>query len=240
MSGRVANAMRRSFRFVRSFFGKQVLAAGRSLDVEAMPAVTVVQLNGRKRLDAPTVNYSFGSLHRILDAALGAIFVRDRAPRSVLVLGLGAGSIVALLRRRHGVRAPIVGVEHDPEVLRLAREHFGLGGWSDLEIVVADAAAFVARDARQFDLVVVDLFVDSAVPASCCTPEFLANVRERLSPGGLLLWNVIADAPAGRAMMPRFVIDLATVFPDARTMSIAGNVVFAAERPAGAHDPVRR
>jgi len=220
----------RAVRFVRSFFGKQVLAAGRSRDVDTMPPVAVVQLNGRKRLDAPTVNYSFGSLHRILDAALGATSVRQRRPRSVLVLGLGAGSIVALLRGRHGVDAPIVGVEHDAEVLRLAREHFGLGAWRGLEIVVADAAAFVAADVRQFDLVVVDLFVDSMVPASCRTPEFLANVRARLAPGGLLLWNVIADAPAGRAMLPRFVLDLEAVFPATRSMSIAGNVVFAATR----------
>lgn len=217
-------------RFVRSFFGKQVIAAGRSSDAEAMPPVAVVQLNGRKRLDAPTVNYSFGSLHRILDAALAAIEVRKLAPRSVLVLGLGAGSIVALLRRRHGVRAPIVGVEHDPEVLRLAHEHFGLGGWRDLDVVVADAATFVAEHARQFDLIVVDLFVDSVVPASCRTPEFLASLRERLASGGLLLWNVIADSPSGRAILPRLTLDLVARFPDARTMTIAGNVVFAATR----------
>src|SRR6476660_2731631 len=46
-------------------------------------------------------------------------------PRRALVLGLGGGTVVHLLRRRFGELA-VVGVDDDGEVLALARAELGL------------------------------------------------------------------------------------------------------------------
>jgi spermidine synthase len=216
-----------ALRHARSFLHEVELARSRSPD---LPVVRVVLRRGRRRLDAPTVNYSFGTLHTILDAALQQVDVRRRAPRRVLVLGLGAGSIVHLLRRRHGVDAPIVAVECDSEVLRLAREHFALADWPDLHVVRGDAAAFVHRDTNLHDLVVVDVFVDAAVPASVRAPAFLAALRERLAPGGLLLFNATTEASADDPATNTLERDLRRVLPTVRALMVQSNVVFVAER----------
>lgn len=231
MFRRFAECLRRALAFGRSWFGPQELDRSRS---GAPGPVRVVLRNGRKRLDGPTVNYSFGTLHTILAAALRHAGLRRRPPRSVLLLGLGAGSVVALLRREFGIAAPIVGVEFDPEVVRLATEHFGLRRWCDLEVVVGDAQVFVATDRRQFDLVVVDVFVDATVPAPFRQRPFLAAVRERLAPGGHLLFNLIAATAAAQANLATFEPEIEAVFPGTRSMAIRSNVVFLASKPPAA------
>jgi spermidine synthase len=213
--------------FVRSFFQKVELGRSRSPE---LPVVRAVLWRGRLRLDAPSVNYSFGTLHTVLAAALQQVDVRARAPRHVLALGLGAGSIVHLLRRTHGIVAPITAVEIDPEVVRLARDHFDLDRWYDLEVVVDDAVAFVARDARRFDLVVVDAFIDSKVPAPLRAEPFLHAVHDRVAPGGLLLFNVVADPRVADAGADHLESALRAVFPLVRALTVRDNVVFVAEQ----------
>jgi len=219
--------------FVRSFVHKQVLEQSRS--GERMP-VRVVRKNGRLRLDGVSVNYSFGTLHAIFAEALRRVGIRARAPRSVLLLGLGAGSVVALLRRTHAIEAPIVAVECDAEVLRLAEQYFGLARWRALEVVMKDALEFVRDDPRTFDLVVVDLFVDARVPRPCREAPFLRALRQRLANGGLLLFNTIPnpDDGAGEAA---FADNLRAVFPRCTAMPIRSNLVFAADADAAAPAP---
>jgi spermidine synthase len=226
MLSRLPQLLRRCVTVMRSYFQPQILARSRGQHVP----VRVVMLNGRKRLDGPTVNYSYGTLHTVFAEALQRVDIGRRAPRSVLVLGLGAGSVVALLRLEHGIRAPIVGVEHDAEVIRLATDHFGLRAWSDLEIVVADAIEFAMADRRRFDLVVVDLFIDAMVPPRCRERPFIEAIGERLAPGGLLLFNVIAHTAAGQAGVDAIGHALRSVLAEPTTMSIRSNVVFAVER----------
>jgi len=230
MLARLLQRLSRTSMHVRSCFRKQTLEQGRSA---LHPHLAVVVLNGRMRLDGPTVNYSFGTLHRILAAALEKVDIGSRAPRSVLVLGLGAGSVVELLRRVHHARAPIVGVEVDGEVLRLGREHFGLARWAGLEIVQADAQAFLAADARRFEFVLVDLFVDAVVPAPFRGRPFLQLLARRLAPGGLLLFNMIADAPGRRDEAARLESELRGLFGSVEALPIHSNVVFAARDGLG-------
>jgi spermidine synthase len=231
MFRRFAERLRRAIALVRSCFCPLELDRSRS---GALPPVRVVLRNGSKRLDGPTVNYSFGTLHTIFAEALRHVGLRHRPPRSVLLLGLGAGSVVALLRRELGIAAPIVAVELDPEVVRLATEHFGLRRWRDLEVVVGDAHAFVASDRRQFDLVVVDVFLDATVPAPFRQRPFLVAVRERLTPGGQALFNLIAATAAAQANLATFEPEIEAVFPGTRSMAIRSNVVFLASKsPAG-------
>src|SRR5262245_5184108 len=72
------------------------------------PLLSVVEVNGRRRLDGRTVNYSRGSLERVLARALREVRPAERRIESVLVLGFGAGSAVAVLRSEHGLDPRVV------------------------------------------------------------------------------------------------------------------------------------
>jgi spermidine synthase len=120
--------------------------------------------------------------------------VPDVRPKRVLVLGLGGGTVVRVLLRRFadGELSEIVGVDDDPRVLALARQAFGLD-LLGLRVVLADAWSY-ARDGaargERFDLVIVDLFRDGAIPGFVCSRRFLGPVATILAPRGLLTINL--------------------------------------------------
>jgi spermidine synthase len=128
---------------------------------------------------------------------------RDR-PRRVLLLGLAAGSVARALRALDA-EAEIVGVELNPEVLRLARRHFELDRL-DVELVVGDAIEYLRRERRRFHLIVEDLFVGTA--RSVRKPEWVTGegyrfIGQRLREGGYVVSNTIHEtADVARAMRP--------------------------------------
>ena len=117
--------------------------------------------------------------------------------RALLVLGLGGGSAARVLRAL-APQARIVGVERDPEVLRVAKRRLGLSALG-VEVVQADARVYLARLRRRFDLIIEDLFVGSGRRVH--KPDWLAGavlarLASRLTPGGLLVSNALDEAPA--------------------------------------------
>jgi predicted O-methyltransferase YrrM len=146
-----------------------------------------------------------GSVWDALAAPLLALPRRRRAP-SVLLLGLGAGS-AARVARALAPAARIVGVEIDPEVVALARRHFELDRLG-VEVVQADAAAFLARSRERFDAVLDDVFVGRgrAVRKPAWLLEGgLASAADRVAPGGLLASNALDEAAdVARLLAARF------------------------------------
>jgi hypothetical protein len=100
-------------------------------------------------------------------------------------------------------RLRVEGAEIDPEIVALAREHFGLRDSTDggPHVVVTDGRAWLAALPAQprFDAIIVDAFANEIyMPFHLGTREFLELARARLEPDGLLAMNVNAigaDAP---------------------------------------------
>eukprot|EP00439_Symbiodinium_sp_Y106_P011941 s5354_g1.t2 len=61
----------------------------------------------------------------LIDVLAAPVLLLPRQPRSILILGLGGGTVARALRALCP-EASIVGVEMDDEVLDAARRHFGL------------------------------------------------------------------------------------------------------------------
>ncbi len=122
--------------------------------------------------------------------------VPERRPRSALILGLGGGTAVHLLRRRWGDVA-ITGVDDDVDVLRLARSQFGLDA-VPLTIVEADARAYARGCRRQFDLVIVDLYRGETAADFLASRSFVREVRQLVTPGGTAVWNLHRDRRSAR------------------------------------------
>lgn len=120
-------------------------------------------------------------------------FLPDTPPASALILGLGGGTIAALMTRRWGA-LPIVGVEYDPAVAHLARTEFGLGTMPNVEIVVGDAFDYVRRCDRRFDVICVDLYVAGRMTHGVLAAPFLRDVARLLTPGGVAAFNLWRSA----------------------------------------------
>lgn len=143
-------------------------------------------INGKKVLDSPNANYSYGKLQEVLN--FGLDFLEPERAKSILILGLGAGSILESLSQR-GVKAKIKAVEIDPAVIAIARSEFGLDRYA-LELEEGDAAVVLANERKNYDLIIVDLFIDDQVPVKFRQVHFWELLCNRLTADGQLLFNL--------------------------------------------------
>lgn len=121
------------------------------------------------------------------------LLLRDEPawPARVLQVGLGSASITRFLYRNRP-QAKLTVVEIMPEVVAAARQYFKLPeDPARLELVIGDGFEFMASTRRRFDLVVVDGFDGEARAGMLDTAPFYHNVRERLSPRGMLAVNML-------------------------------------------------
>lgn len=150
-------------------------------------------------------------------------------PRSALIVGLGAGSLVKFCRHHlPGCRLQVV--EIDPRVLAAARQYFALPAEdTHLSIALADAAEYVLTHERHYDCILLDGYDSQARAGALDTLPFYLACRSRLSGEGLLAVNLFGRSRGYRASLERLIAafdDRVLAFPSCDS----GNVVaFAAE-----------
>jgi spermidine synthase len=146
---------------------------------------------GRAALLVNGVVQSISPVDVLSDGGYWAAMLPDIRPRAALILGLGGGTLAQLLQARWGAER-IVGVDDDPEILGIAREV----GWlplEGLEVVVADAFAYVQTCHERFDYIAVDLFRGERLPARAFGKPFLRGLRSLLKPHGRLAVNLFSN-----------------------------------------------
>jgi len=148
--------------------------------------------NGRKHLNSENANYSYGSLQRILKFGLQKINLNN--VNSILVLGMGGGSVIETLRSDFSYIKFIEAVELDPVVIDIAKTEFGITESSELKINCADAFQFIKANTKAFDLIIVDLYIDLTVPDKFLSQEFWNSVLNSKSSKGSILFNASVKA----------------------------------------------
>lgn len=148
--------------------------------------------SGKKVLHAGTVNYSYGPLQHILEEGLRHT-LPTASPQSILLLGLGAGSVVESLREKFRVSAPITAVEIDPQLVEIALNEFNLGRFPNVSIHIDSAENFLSTNPTRYDFIIVDLFFNQHIPTSCLTSSFFELLFLHLQPKGSILFNTFRE-----------------------------------------------
>lgn len=146
---------------------------------------------GQKVLDSENTSYSYGNLQRVWDKALQEVPFA-KAER-LLILGMGGGSTIALLRRKYGYTGNITAIELDPVIVRIAAEEFGIRPDKHLRIICADATAYVRKRTTPYHLILIDIFIDRHVPEAIMQYEFWKDTARKTAPGGWILFNAFTD-----------------------------------------------
>jgi MFS family permease len=163
-------------------------------------------------------------------------FVRPQA-KDLLQIGLGIGSLPMAVKP-YGIKADVV--EIDPEVVRMARQHFGFS--TQGSVYVEDARTFVRRTDRSYDIIVHDTFTGGATPEHLLSVEVLKRIHDILRPGGVMALNFPgylagpkAQASWAVARTLRSVFPVVRVFrdssPSERPDEVANLVFFASASP---------
>jgi spermidine synthase len=163
--------------------------------------ITVTEGDGARHLrfdsshqSAVSLDDPYESRIRYPDYMHLAMAIKPDAKR-VLVLGLGGGAITKRFWRDYP-DVSVDSVEIDPVVVDVARKYFWLEEDERSQVFVEDARRYVQSSDETYDVVIVDAYYSDSLPFHLTTQEFLAEVKSRLAPDGVLAYNVIS-APEG-------------------------------------------
>ncbi|MEO8314693.1 MAG: fused MFS/spermidine synthase [Pseudomonadota bacterium] len=127
---------------------------------------------------------------------MAGTFLMGSPPKSILIVGLGGGSIPTALRELLP-NAQIDVVEIDPAVTRVAKKYFGFKDGPKLKVFEVDGRVYVKRalrDGTKYDLVMLDAFDHEYIPEHLLTKEFLTEVKSLLTPTGVLVGNTFSSS----------------------------------------------
>jgi len=131
-----------------------------------------------------------------------------KAPKRILMVGLGAGSISTYLGRAVP-DAQIDVVELDPGVIAAGKEYFGLRETDRVRFIASDGRVFLNRHNDLYDVILLDAFRELGIPFQMLTREFYGLVKEHLAPGGAMASNVAANTKLYLSTL----VTLGAVFP---------------------------
>jgi spermidine synthase len=117
-------------------------------------------------------------------------------PGSILIIGLGGGSLPRVLTRLLP-DAQIDVVEIDPAVVSVAKKYFDFRPSAKLRVIEADGRVYVKRalrERRRYDLIMLDAFDHEYIPEHLLTQEFLREVKSLLSDDGVLAANTFSSS----------------------------------------------
>jgi spermidine synthase len=125
-----------------------------------------------------------------------AALLVNPAPRRILVIGLGGGSIPTTLNKLYP-EATIDISEIDAAIFRVARNYFDFSPNGKMTVSISDARVFVKRALlrqEQYDLVILDAFTGDYIPEHLMTQEFLSEINQLLSSTGVLAANTFSTS----------------------------------------------
>ncbi len=124
------------------------------------------------------------------------------APSSILMIGLGGGSLPKYCHR-YLPGARITVVEINPHVIALRDEFSVPPDDGRFKVMRGDGAQFLAKTRDRYDVIVVDGFHFNGPNAELETQEFLDRCRTVLHPGGVLAMNQDAEDAGNAAVLAR-------------------------------------
>lgn len=158
--------------------------------------IVVKEHFGQQKLYVQGVLQSGGIIKDLWKKALRQVGSEETGVGRVLVLGLGGGTVVQIIRQ-YWPAAKIMGVEIDPEIIKIGRRFFDLDKAKGLKIINADAFRWLRRNnlndiyhlSGGADLILVDLYLGSRFPKKAESSEFFKYLKKLLAPNGMVIFN---------------------------------------------------
>jgi spermidine synthase len=112
-------------------------------------------------------------------------------PRNILMIGGGAFTLpMQVLKLFPSAKIDVV--EHDPELVEIAKQFFGLKKHNNLKIIFGDGRDYLNSTSNLYDLILIDAFSGNSIPRPLSTIEFADLLSSRLSKNGVCALNVIS------------------------------------------------
>lgn len=114
----------------------------------------------------------------------------------VLIVGLGGGSMIHFLKH-YDPKVKVDVVDIDPAIVRLADKYFGVRTEGNVTIHTMDAFEYLKNTKEKYDIIYMDAFLkpsrdtdQTGVPLRLKTIRFYKDVQTKLTPDGLVVYNI--------------------------------------------------
>ncbi len=122
---------------------------------------------------------------------IASVIEAQPTKQRIAILGAGAYTLPAYLAAKYPT-AQIDVVDIDPALVDIAEQYFGYTGAENIRHVTADARTFINQTTQPYDIVVVDVFGDDAIPETLMTAEYGRALRRAVASSGAVITNMIA------------------------------------------------
>jgi spermidine synthase len=156
--------------------------------------------NGRRRF----LHFDFGAIQSAMELSdpqrlalaytrkMMAFLLFNRAPKRILLLGLGGGSL-AKFCYTNLPDASLTAVELNHDVIAL-RDEFGVPADDHrFRVINAEGAAYLSASRHRKDVILADACDGKGIAANLDTVEFYRNARSRLLARGIFVVNLCGD-----------------------------------------------
>jgi predicted membrane-bound spermidine synthase len=150
---------------------------------------------------------------------------------SLCVVGLAAGTTARQYSTVFG-SIPIDGIEIDPAIVDVARRFFDLN-LPNLRVAVEDGRYFLSNSRHLYDVIVIDAYRPPYIPFQLTTFEFFRQVRDHLTPDGVVAINV-ARTETDYTLVDAVASTLKCVYPNVYIMDMLSDLnslVIASRQP---------
>lgn len=156
--------------------------------------IRVIEEWGVRRLLVNGSRQSGPSIQVLWESALEAFPHPELLKKpSILVLGVGGGTVMGLLAKRYN-KPRITAVDIDATIIAIAKQFFGLDRIPSIRFVVQDAKDYIdSVPAHRYDVVVIDLFIGRIIPSFVSSPAFYKALKHCMTPRGILLINYLQE-----------------------------------------------
>ncbi len=118
----------------------------------------------------------------------------DDWPQQVLIIGLGAGSLVKYIHKQHP-NAQLTVVEIAPEVVIATQHYFKLPDSPRIDIQLGDGVAFLQQTKQCYDWILIDGYDAHGDVGELESEAFYQCCRDHLNPRGRLVVNILRESP---------------------------------------------
>ncbi len=180
---------------------------------------------GRLKLNSRNATYSYEDLYSNFYRTFKQLKFQEKKFNDVLIMGFGLGSIMIMLEKYFSQNADYVGVELDDDVIEICYKYLGSDLLDKVDLFQEDAFTFLSTyPAKEFDLITIDIFIDTVTPTKFRSLPFLQLLKKRIKAQGYLVYNVLVTNPVDEKEAKKFFRNkFRLVFPQADIVKLYGN-----------------
>ena len=205
----------------KSYF-KDVLIESSS--TEQNPVLELYLSKGEYKLCADKAIYSYGMRYHNFVETFDQLNIAQFAPKNVLILGLGTGSILQILEQKYFIKSHFTCIEKDTQIINWYRKYVAPSISSQVIILNDDAYEYVSQCNNLFDLICMDIFVDESIPGKFESHKFSEQLYKLLSNRGILIFNRLAEKEADINKNEQYTESIfAKVFQNHQILKLATN-----------------